>query len=126
MKNWNGTTVDQCRLTSVIRSLEVEIDQCTKKVHDSLQENNQGVADFEYNWQSCDQSPKNTIEFNWMEKETNVNEVDDISFWEIETNDDHEIDGVSNYCYGDCLEENNCNSCLWEEKYAPTLSSIHK
>lgn len=111
---------DDERLMSVIRSLEVEIDQCTMKGHDLFQENNQGVANLEHNGQSCDQSQtnlqSNNIELNWMEKETNVHEVDDMNFWDMETNN-QEIDGVSKYCYGVCLEENNYNSIFEEEQY---------
>ncbi|KAK4344594.1 hypothetical protein RND71_034770 [Anisodus tanguticus] len=109
---------DDKRLTSVIRSLEIEIDQRTMKGHDLFQENNQGVANFEYNWQSCDdQSQKNSEsngigEFNWMEIE-----MENFLYMETSNKDEHEVDGVSEYCYGVCLEENNYDSFLWEEQY---------
>ncbi|CAN4117644.1 unnamed protein product [Withania somnifera] len=107
---------DNERLTSVIRS-QVEIDQRTIKGHDLFQENNQGVANFEYNWQSCDQKnlESNNIEFNWMEIEMEITPRDIMNFLDMETNDDH---GLSEYCYGVCLEENNYNSFLWEEQYS--------
>ncbi|WMV48944.1 hypothetical protein MTR67_042329 [Solanum verrucosum] len=112
---------DDERLASVIRSLEVEINQHTMKGHELFQENNQGVANLEYyNWQPCDQSQNNSksnnIELNWMEIEMDITPKDDMKFLDMETNN-QEIDGVSQYCYGVCLEENNNNSFLWEEQY---------
>lgn len=86
---------DNERLTSVIKSLESEIDQRMMDSHDLFQENQRGFAKSEY-CESCDQS-----------------EMDNTY-----STDDHEVDGhVSEYCYGVCLEENNYNSSLWEEQY---------
>lgn len=108
---------DDERLTSVIRSLEVEINQHTMKGHELFQENNQGVANLEYNWQPCDQSQNNSksnnIELNWMDI---ITPKDDMKFLEMEINDDHEVDCVSQYCFGVCLEEKNNHSILWEKQ----------
>ncbi|KAK4364002.1 hypothetical protein RND71_015360 [Anisodus tanguticus] len=100
---------DDERLTSMIRSLEDEIDQRTMKGRDLFQENNQGVTNFEYKI-----SESNVIdEFNWMEIE-----MENLLYMETNNKVDHEVDVVSDqYSYGVCLEENNYNSFLWEEQY---------
>ncbi|KAJ8556093.1 hypothetical protein K7X08_022851 [Anisodus acutangulus] len=100
---------DDERLTSMIRSLEDEIDQRTMKGRDLFQENNEGVTNFEYKISESNV----TDEFNWMEIE-----MENLLYMETNNKVDHEVDVVSDqYSYGVCLEENNHNTFLWEEQY---------
>lgn len=138
---------DDERLTSVIRSLEAEIDlgqsrpaftsvvsELAVRVHghDSFQDKqrrNYNLEDLQ-SWdnfgqcQSQDFAESNDLDFSWMEMEienmASSYPSDDMNLWYMDTNygQDHEVDdGISDYTDTVFFEGNDYHS-LWQEQNA--------
>ncbi|OIT20347.1 hypothetical protein A4A49_38645 [Nicotiana attenuata] len=131
---------DDERLTSVIRSLEAEIDlgqsrpaftsvvsDLTVRVHghDSFQDRNYNLEDLQSRdivaqCQSQDFAESNDLDFSWMEMEIEMASsypTDGMNLWYMDTNygQDHEVDdGISDYTDTVFFEGNDYHS-LWQE-----------
>ncbi|MCD7458813.1 hypothetical protein HAX54_039279 [Datura stramonium] len=128
---------DNERLSSVIRSLEAEIDdQHMIKDHNSFQNSHQGSTNREdcQPWESIQCKSQDFLEsdgldLNWMDIEMDIapssSISDDMNFWYMDNSygQDHEAHDVYEYGYGAFpLEENDHNS--WgQEQNSSTLTT---